>query len=71
LPLSSLKYLIKERYFLTGEGSFRREGAEPPLKFSPPLKQNKNQTLKINLFERGIKGVSLKTQTNRIKHKLV
>jgi hypothetical protein len=37
----------------------RREGAKPPLIFSPPLEQNKNRAIKIHLFERGIKGVSI------------
>jgi hypothetical protein len=47
---------------LAGEGSVR-EGAEPPLKFFPPLKQTEVLILNINQFERGIKGVSMKEKS--------
>jgi hypothetical protein len=40
-------------------GEFRREGASPPLKFSPPLEHNKIRVMLKNLFERGIKRVSM------------
>jgi hypothetical protein len=39
-------------------GVYKREGALPPLKFSPPLKQIDILSLVLLLFERGIKGVS-------------
>jgi len=40
-------------------GECKREGASPPLKISPPLKQTYFLSRAILLFERGIKGVSL------------
>jgi hypothetical protein len=36
----------------------------PPLIFSPPLKQRKSRVPRIKLFERGIKGVSIENQPN-------
>jgi hypothetical protein len=39
-----------------------REGAKPPLKFFPPLEQNKIRVIIMNLFERGIKGMSIENQ---------
>jgi hypothetical protein len=48
--------------FMAGEGS-SGERAKPPLKFSPPLEQTIIREIGINLFERGIKGVSIKNQT--------
>jgi hypothetical protein len=47
---------------MAGEGKYRREGASPPLKFSPHLEQVMMQETEINLFERGIKGVSTVSQ---------
>jgi hypothetical protein len=40
-------------------GECKREGASPPLKVSPPLKQTYFLSRAIRLFERGIKGESL------------
>jgi hypothetical protein len=37
-------------------------GQSPSLKFFPPLKHNKKRAQKINLFERGTKGVSTYNQ---------
>jgi hypothetical protein len=48
--------------FFGWRGELRREGAKPPLIFSPPLKQTDFALLNTNLFERGIKGVSIKNQ---------
>ena len=46
-------------------GESGREGARPPLKFSPPLKQIQECVMKEYLFERGTKGVSLKTTNTK------
>jgi hypothetical protein len=44
---------------IAGEGSVRERGAKPPLKVSPPLKQNYFLSCAILPFERGIKGESM------------
>jgi hypothetical protein len=48
--------------FIGWRGELRREGAAPPLKFFPPLEQNKIRAIIIYLFERRIKGVSIENQ---------
>jgi hypothetical protein len=59
-PLSPLQpfSFFRARVFIGWRGEFRREGALPPLKFSPSLKHQIIRTLRFKLFERGIKGVS-------------
>jgi hypothetical protein len=40
-------------------GEYKREGAKPPLESSPLLKQSDEGINYINVFEKGIKGMSL------------
>jgi hypothetical protein len=80
-PLSSQRHYEVFKGIYGWRGELKREGAEPPLKFSPPLlfvwrlrgasaplsnfpplKQEIFEAQLINLFERGIKGVSVKNQ---------
>jgi hypothetical protein len=60
-PLAPLQpeTLVKTTASVGWKGEFRREGASPPLLFSPPLEHNNLRVLNIILFERGIKGVSI------------
>jgi hypothetical protein len=62
LSLSSQRPWRDRRNFDGWRGEFGREGAPPPLKFSPPLKQNNIKSMKIDQFERGTKGVSISNQ---------
>ena len=48
------------RGFFGWRGECKREGASPPLKTSPPLKQTYFLSHAILLFERGIKGGEFK-----------
>jgi hypothetical protein len=54
-PVSPLQPEASEAF--TGiygcRGEFKREGAKPPLKFSPPLEQMIIRVIEIRLFERG------------------
>ena len=55
----SLAVILLEIFTDSGwKEEYTREGAKPPLKFSPPLEQKEIRILIIILFERGIKGVS-------------
>jgi len=57
--LSSWKHSQELINIDSWRGEFKREGAKPPLKISPPLKQTYFISRAILLFERGIKGESL------------
>jgi hypothetical protein len=60
-PLSPLQPVTWEATIDTygWRGEYRREGAPPPLIFSPPLEQILIRAHEINQFEREIKGVSI------------
>jgi len=58
-PLSSWKHWQELININSWRGECKREGASPPLKVSPPLKQTYFLSHAIRLFERGFKGVSL------------
>jgi hypothetical protein len=63
-PVSPLQPEASEAF--TGifgwRGESKREGASPPLRFSPPLGQMIIRIIEIRLFEKGIKGVSMQYQ---------
>jgi hypothetical protein len=61
-PLSSRIHYTVFRNVYGWRGESGREGASPPLESSPPLEQRIMRETEINLFERGIKGVSIVNQ---------
>jgi hypothetical protein len=63
-PLSSQSHWQATTDIYGWRGDFRREGTSPPLIFSPPLEQLLIRVYGINLFERGIQGVSIDEQPN-------
>jgi hypothetical protein len=63
-PLSSRNHWQATTDIYGWRGEYSREGASPPLIFSPPLEQILLWGYGINLFERGTKGVSIDEQLN-------
>jgi len=55
----------KPQIFVAGEGSSRERGLRP-LSYTLPLLNNiENRVKNMNLFERGIKGVSIEKHLNK------